>query len=500
MGSGMSHRRPLLAILLVACWFIDDRSILRVAEASSVGDDSPQAIRMTELATGDLPEMRKRRKIRALVAWNRTAFFIDRGRPRGFEVELLEAYERKMNAGVGRTERKLNVVYLPVPVEDLLPALLEGRGDLIAAGLTATRRRRALVNFTEPYLRDVDEIVVENEAAPELEGLEDLAGRSVHVARGTSHFEHLRALSGRLVAQGRPPIKIVQVDSRLDPEDVLEMVHAGVFQFTVVDAHVAKLWSRVLDGLVLREDLVIHDQGAIAWAVRKESTKLRGSLNSFLAEHRKGTLIGNVLFKRYYGDTRWIRNPLQPEDRARFERYRALIRRYAERYEFDWLQIAAQAYQESGLDPKRVSRAGAVGLMQVLPSTAADRNVGIPNIHDEEDNVHAGVKYMAFLRNRYVSDPAITPKARFDLTLAAYNMGPARLNRLRHEAARRGLDQNRWFHHVELVALERVGREPVRYVANVNKYYVAYRLSEQRRLEKQEQRRRLHRTSRQSGG
>lgn len=496
----MSDRWILVLLLLMGCGPTGGESVVNVAHASSPEGNFSKVIGSTEILTGDLPEMRERRRVRALVAWNRTGFFIDRGRPRGFEVELLEAYQKKLNAGADRTERKVNVVYLPVRTEELLPALRAGRGDLVAAGMTATLGRRKLVAFTEPYLRDVDEIVVANRAAPALERLEDLGGRSVHVVRGTSHAEHLTALSLGLVAQGHRPIEIVQVDGRLDPEDVLEMVHAGVFQLTVADAHVAKLWSRVLGKLVLHEELVVHDRGAIAWAVRKESPELRKSLNAFLAEHRKGTLIGNVLFKRYYGNTHWIRNPLEPQDRARFEHYGTLIRRYAERYGFDWLQIAAQAYQESRLDPQRVSRAGAVGLMQVLPSTAGDRHVAIPNVKDDEDNVHAGVKYMAFLRDRYVSDPTITHEARFDLTLAAYNMGPARLSRVRHEAARRGLDQNRWFHHVELVALERVGREPVRYVANVNKYYVAYKLSEQRRLEKEEQRRRLEAVSAKSGG
>jgi membrane-bound lytic murein transglycosylase MltF len=498
--AGMSDRWLLLLILLAGCGPTGELSVVDVAHASSLGGGSPEVIGSTEIRTGDLREMRKDRRIRALVVWNRTGFFIDRGRPRGFEVELLQAYEKTLNAGIDRTKRKVNVVYLPVPTEELLPALREGRGDLVAAGMTATSERRKLVAFTEPYLRDVNEIVVMNRTAPALERIEGLSGRSVHVVRGTSHVEHLTALSRHLVTQGHRPIEIVEVDGRLDPEDVLEMVHAGVFELTVADAHVAKLWSRVLNQLVLREELVVHDRGVIAWAVRKESPELRKSLNAFLAEHRKGTLIGNVLFKRYYGNTTWIHNPLEPKDRARFERYRALIRRYAERYGFDWLQIAAQAYQESGLDPQRVSRAGAVGLMQVLPSTAGDRNVAIPDVKDDENNVHAGVKYMAFLRDRYLSGPSITPQAQFDLTLAAYNMGPARLNRVRHEAARRGLDQNRWFNHVELVALERVGREPVRYVANVNKYYVAYRLAERRRLEKEEERRRIRAASSESGG
>jgi membrane-bound lytic murein transglycosylase MltF len=204
---------------------------------------------------------------------------------------------------------------------------------------------------------------------------------------------------------------------------------------------------------------------------------LREKLNAFVREHRRGTLLGNVLFRRYFANTRWIRNPLGPDERARLDRYDELFQKHADRYDFDWLKIAAQAYQESGFDSSAISRSGAIGLMQLLPSTAADPNVGIPDISDDDSNVHAGVRYMAFLRDRYVAGPHLKPAARFDLTLASYNLGPNRVRRLRNEAARRGLDPDRWFDNVEVVALDRVGREPVRYVANINKYFVAYSLA-----------------------
>jgi len=123
--------------------------------------------------------------------------------------------------------------------------------------------------------------------------------------------------------------------------------------------------------------------------------------------------------------------------------------------------------------------------MQLLPSTAADASVGIPDIHLLENNIHAGTKYLAFLRDRYFSDPAIAPADRVDFAWAAYNVGPARIRRLRRHAFERGFDPNRWFDNVERVAAEELGREPVDYVANINKYYLAYKLhyeSERERL------------------
>jgi membrane-bound lytic murein transglycosylase MltF len=210
--------------------------------------------------------------------------------------------------------------------------------------------------------------------------------------------------------------------------------------------------------------------------VRKDAKELLESLDGFVRAHRRGSLLGNVLFRRYYQDSRWIRNPLAAPEIARLEAEGALFQKYGERYGFDWLALAAQAFQESGLDHAKKSRAGAIGVMQLLPSTAADASVGIPDIHDLENNIHAGTKYLAFLRDRYFSDPDISPAAQRDLAWAAYNVGPARIRRLRRKAAERGLDPNVWFDSVERVAAERLGREPVDYVANINKYYLAYKL------------------------
>jgi membrane-bound lytic murein transglycosylase MltF len=160
------------------------------------------------------------------------------------------------------------------------------------------------------------------------------------------------------------------------------------------------------------------------------------------------------------------------------------FREYGERYDLDWLLLAAQGYQESRLNQDLRSPAGAVGVMQLLPSTAADPNVGIPNIEDLENNIHAGAKYLAFLRDRYFSDEAIDSLNQQLLSLAAYNAGPARVARLRREAADEGLDPNVWFRNVELIAARRIGRETVRYVNNIFKYYVAYS-----RVEEHQQRR-----------
>jgi len=154
----------------------------------------------------------------------------------------------------------------------------------------------------------------------------------------------------------------------------------------------------------------------------------------------------------------------------------ALFKRFAGQYDFDWLMLAAQGYQESGLDQSKKSPAGAIGVMQLLPSTAADRNVNIPNIKELENNIHAGAKYMRFLHDRYFANDELDELNRHLFAFAAYNAGPARIARLRTEATALGLNPNEWFDHVEVVAAKRIGRETVQYVSNIYKYYVAYRL------------------------
>ena len=201
---------------------------------------------------------------------------------------------------------------------------------------------------------------------------------------GSSYVQHLKRLNQELMKKGLRSIDIVQVDKNLEAEDVLEMVHAGIFEVTVVDHHIAELWSSVLTTLVLRRDIVINSGGTIAWAVRKENPQLLASLNEFVRKHRQGTLLGNILLKRYYKNTKWVRNPLTVSERQKLEELKSLFQKYGKEYNFDWLKVAALAYQESGFDQSAKSPAGAVGIMQVLPSTAAQPFVGIPDVYKVE--------------------------------------------------------------------------------------------------------------------
>jgi len=435
---------------------------------------APLVLRATHPFAGDLDEMREREVLRVLVSHNRTNFFLAQGKIRGFEYEMFQELDKHLAKQREPGKPPLIIAFLPVPFEELLPALLEGRGDVVAAALTVTPERSAQVAFTDPYLKDVDQILVAHQGAPAVTSWEDLAGEPVIAVEKTSYVEHLQEINEGLLKKGLEPIQILVAGRGLTTEDMLDLVSSGSFPYTVADRYLAELWSGVLDGLRLHPDIRADQGGKIAWAVRPDNPQLKAMLDGFVAENRKGTLIGNVLFKRYYGETDWLRNPLVEIEQSKIAPFLPSLKRYSEEYGFDWRLIAAQAYQESHLDPNAVSSSGAVGLMQLLPSTAKD--MGFTDLTNPDDSLHDGIKYMDWLRKHFFDEPDLSPTAQIDFALAAYNAGPSRVKRWRAAAPERGLDPNRWFGNVEILALEGVGIQPVQYVGNINKYFLVFSL------------------------
>jgi len=449
-------------------------------ELSTLDDLLPADMEIiTEPWRGDLPGMAERRFIRTLVVAGGPQFFYYEGKPRGIVAELLRLLEEEINVALDLgLDDGVEIIPMPVSRDRLLPALISGEADLVAADLTITEGRSELVDFSAPFARNVNEVIV---FAPgrgdDVATLDDLAGHRIYVRQSSSFFEHLAELNEILESRGLEPIDIEQINELLRSEDILEMVNAGIFEATVIDSYKGAYWSEIFTDMILRADLVIHKGGNIAWAFRKDSPVLAAVVNDFIRGHREGTLIGNVLISRYFENLRWVRNSTSDSG---LERLRALLedfRTAGEANGFDPLMLAAQAYQESELDHDKVSPVGAVGIMQIKPSTAADPNVGIEDISDPSDNILAGARYMRFLIDRYFSDDGISEMQRWSLALAAYNAGPARIRRLRKQAAAEGYDPNIWLDNVEVVAARKIGRETVNYVRNTFKYYVAYRLA-----------------------
>jgi len=482
----------VLAALLtgfICVWFAaptaaqqDAKEVLSGTSAKAEDYVAHSLLPANDVWTGDLDGMQERKRIRILVPFSKTFYFIDKGGAQsGITYDLGKEFGVWLNKRIKSSKIKVSIVFIPVARDKLLPGLAEGIGDIAAGNLTITDTRSKIVDFGRPLATGAREILVTGPAAPEVVALGDLGGQEIFARPSSSYWEHLEALNRSLVAEGKAPIVLTNLDEELEDEDVMEMVNAGLLPWAVVDQHKAVIWSALYTSMILRRDLVIHDGGEIAWAFRKDSPLLQKMVDAFCDTHKFGTLFGNILKKRYTGAQSPAKRATSAEDLRKFERLVALFRTYGQQYKFDALMIAAQAYQESKLNQAARSSRGAVGVMQLLPSTAADPAIGITGIAEDPDrNVHAGVKYMRMLVDKYLDDPALDDKNRTLMAFAAYNAGPSNLRKFRAVAVKSGLDPNVWFGNVEHGAASIVGRETVEYVANIYVYYVAYRLAVER--------------------
>ncbi|MCD6292402.1 MAG: lytic transglycosylase F [Deltaproteobacteria bacterium] len=435
--------------------------------------------------TGDFDQMNKRHVIRALVVYNDMLYFFDHGRTRGASYEAMKLFEKFINKKLKKGTVKIRVVFIPTTRDRLLPDLIAGRGDLAAANLTITPERLKLVDFSDPFAKQVKEVVVTGPKAGKLTALEELSGQEIMVSKSSSYFEHLQNLNQTFIKNGLKPVKLKPSEKYLEDADLLEMVNSGILPLAIVDNHKAKFWAGVYNQLTVREDLAIHNGGKIAWAFRKNSPKLQEIVNQFVKKHRQGTLHGNIIINRYLKNNRWATNPNRKKEREKFAQTVKLFQENGKRYKFDYLMLMALAFQESQLDQNQRSAAGAIGIMQVLKSTASDPKVNIKNIEKIENNVNAGSKYLRFIYNNYYADQqSMDDLNKMLFSFASYNAGPRKISRMRKLAGEMGLDKNIWFNNVELAAAKKIGRETVQYVSNIYKYYIAYRLVEEQRQEK----------------
>jgi membrane-bound lytic murein transglycosylase MltF len=434
---------------------------------------------------GDLDGMVKRRVIRVLTVQNPILYFVDRGREVGITYETIKAFEKQLNEKVGNKVVTLHVIAIPVARDQLIPRLLSGEGDIAAAALTVTPERKKQVDFSDPFATGIQAVLVTGPDTPPVASLDELSGKELYVRPSSSYAELLKKLNAHFKAAGKPPVTILPAPEVLEDGDILEMVNAGLVPATVVDNYMADLYTQVFPNLRKNSDIA-SAPGDIAWAFRKGSPKLAAAVNAFVKTHQQGSLAGNVLINKYVKTTKWVKNARSDEDRQRFAAMVELFKKYGKRYDLDYVLMAAQGYQESGLDQAKKSHVGAIGVMQVMPATARDKAVNIPDIEKLESNIHAGIKYNRWVMDNFYGDPGITPLNKGLFAFASYNAGPGRVAGLRKEAAALGLDPNKWFNNVELVAAKRIGRETVTYVSNIYKYYLAYQMMIQRGQERRE--------------
>ncbi|MCC7073907.1 MAG: transporter substrate-binding domain-containing protein [Deltaproteobacteria bacterium] len=433
----------------------------------------------------DLPDLRTRGVLRVLTRNNSTSYFLYKGVEAGVDYELAQWIAEEMGV-------RLEMVVAPTQRE-LVPWLLDGRGDVIIAGLSTAAARADRVHFTRPYIETPWVVVVKkppakkgkakgkaNDEPPALTSLPELAGKDVVVKPSSGAMKRLRGLE----IPGLVPRAAKETE---ESEDLLDEVGEGKAFACVIEERIAKV------ELLHRDDLHIalalpggDDQAALA--VRQEDAQLHEFLEKFLEQNYKSTR-WNLMWRRYHSwkdETRAVRNDeLRADREGRITPWDEMFRAVGKEHEVDWRLIAAQCYQESRFDVGARSAFGAIGIMQFLPSTA--KELGCSDPTEPRAAITCAGRFVGKLVKRYTED-SVALKDRVRFALAAYNAGPGHLDDARVLAKAQGLDGNRWFGNVEtamlLLSKPRYyetarhgfarGEETVRYVSEIQTRYDAY--------------------------
>ena len=452
--------RPTLLIAL--CLMLLPLPVLaRLAGPLQVGQ--PSQVR-------DLAQIRSSQVLRVLVNQSRNSSGEVQGQAIGVEYHRLHAFERYLN-GHARDGQEITLKIIPKAKDQLLGALSRGEGDLVAPGELLDFKANHAISPSDPIVDDVPLLLVGVKGERRFSRFEQLSGRTVTLTTGSAAGAAVNMINQKLALRKLPAVKIEWVDPSLAVEDVLEMVQAGIFHLTIVERPIAERWATLMPKLRFDRKVLVSEPAAMRWYVRRDASMLRASIDRFVLSY-KAPSDQDVAFERVYRRLYRVHYPLARADRQKLEKLRPVLQKHARQQGMDWLNLAALAFKESTLNPNARGGGGATGLLQITPSAA--RRVGVSNIQNVDNNVLAAVRYLALISRKFFSSPKLNERERMAFMLAAYNMGPERVQGMRAEARRRGLNPNQWFFQVERIAMEQVGMGAVSYVNSVNKYYLAF--------------------------
>jgi membrane-bound lytic murein transglycosylase MltF len=452
----VSHR---LAVLVVAGTVaLASMSATQRADGATSKAHS-QAVTDSKPWTGDFDGMLARGRIRMLVPYSRTLFYVENGKEHGLTADLAHDFETYLNQRHAKElkGKHLTVALIPTTRDKLLSGLTDGMGDISGGNLTATPARTQMADFVAPTEEaPTRELLISSPGAPAVPTINDLSGRKVNVRQASSYLESLNDLNDRLGAVNRTAVQIVPMPDALEDEDVLELLNAGLFDFTVVDSWKAKLWAQTVPNIRVHDDIVLRSGGMIGWAIRKQSPKLQAEIEGFYKTASKQGLI-EARLANYQARLKEFASSATGSASSRLDRAVTLFRNQGKKYAFDPLMLTAEGFTQSG-------------------SHTADAAAAPQSGVEFEQNVAAATKYLDNLMSTTFPDAKFSDTDRTLFAFASYKAGAENIARMRTEAAKRGLDPNVWFNNVEQVTAEKMGMETTAYVRSILKYDVAYKL------------------------
>ena len=392
-------------------------------------------------------------------------YYLYRDEPMGFEYELAREFADYLGV-----ELKLNIAE---SWEGMIPVLKDGAGALIAAGMTITPRRQNQVSFSDGYMT-IQQHLIAHRNSPRIKSLAELSGKKIHVRKATAYQERLEELQQQGVGL------TIELHNDMPTEELIQQVAQGEIGLTIADSNIALLSRRHYPSAIMAHP--VSDLQHLGWAVHPEAQQLKAKINSFFKAIKENGKFDEIYDKYYGGIDSFDYVDLKVFHRNiknKLSRYSPFIKAAAKKYGFDWRLIAAQIYQESHLNPKAKSRAGAGGLMQLLPRTA--RSLGVNDIYNPVENINGGVRY---LKKLYGLFGKADPTNRLLIALAAYNAGRGHVQDARNLAVKKNLDPNSWESLALTLPLLRYrkyyknakygycrGTEPVTYIKQIMIYY-----------------------------
>lgn len=432
-----------------------------------------------ESVPGDLEKILESGVLKAVVDYNSTNYFIYRGRPMGFQFELLQLLSKEMGL-------KLDIK-VSNDLQETFNGLNNHKYDLVAKNLTITPARMAEVDFTVP-LQKTRQVLVQREKSKNendsvyINGTMKLAGKKVYVQKNTSYSRRLHRLSQEIGQE----IEIIE-DTVFGVEQLVARVANGDIDYTVCDENVALLNKTYYPNLDVSLRLSFPQN--IAWAIRKDSPEWKAYLNNWIVEIRdskKFRQLYHKYFESYRGAQR-MESELHSINGGKISNYDEIIKGLAKQYHWDWRLIASMIYNESRFNPDADSWNGAYGLMQLVPATA--EAFGIENYMDPKQNIRAGILFLNWIDNQFKESlPDSAERVKFDL--AAYNIGMGHVLDAQRLAEKYGKDSDVWENNVDSFLIRKSmkkyytdsvvyygyarGKEAVDYVQRVTNNYHHY--------------------------